>query len=296
MPSYSINSKTPAGRGLIRFVALLVAVCALPATSLAEKQSKTARRVAGSDTMYVVTPILVNAKRRNPDIDLYNRSGFVTAVELKDRRDRVEDLASVLSQMVGVKVKQYGGLGSFATVSIRGSSASQVKVYMDGIPMNDAYSGLTNLADLPLGGVQKVEVYRGFTPPHLGSGAIGGAVNLVTTDPKRWQRGRLLSGLEVSATYGSFDTSRQLFSMWLQPWKLRLFAHGGHTKTLCNFTFLDDNGTPANRGDDDSADRANNDFESYGVLARAEADVPGFEVTSLSIDTYFREQGVAGDG
>jgi iron complex outermembrane receptor protein len=246
--------------------------------------------------MYVVTPILVETKRRDPDADLYNRSGFVAAVDMKGRRDRVEDLSSVLSQMVGVKVKQYGGLGSFATVSIRGSSASQVKVYMDGIPMNDAYSGLTNLADMPLGGVQKVEVYRGFTPPHLGSGAIGGAVNLVTTDPARWQRGRLLSGIEASVTYGSFDTSRQLVSMWLQPWKLRMFAHGGHTKTLGNFTFLDDNGTPVNSGDDDFTDRANNDFESYGVIARAEADVPGFEVASLTIDTYFREQGVAGFG
>jgi outer membrane cobalamin receptor len=296
LPSLFINYKKHTRRGLIRSVVLLVVLCALPAATLAENKSKTARRATGADTMYVVSPIVVKTKRHDPDTDLYNRSGFVASVDLKDRRDRVEDLSSVLSQMVGVKVKQYGGLGSFATVSIRGSSASQVAIYMDGIPMNDAYTGITNLADLPMGGVQKVEVYRGFTPPHLGSGAIGGAVNLVTTDPKRWQHGRLLSSLEGSVSYGSFDTSRQMVSMWLQPGKLRLFAHGGHVKTLGNFTFLDDNGTPVYTGDDSLTTRANNDCESYGVIARAEADVPGFEIASLTIDTYFREQGVAGFG
>jgi iron complex outermembrane receptor protein len=273
-----------------------LSVVAHPGSVCARDNDSRARRATAADTMYVISPIVVEAKRRDPGADLYNRSGFVAAVDLGGRRERAEDLSSVLSQMVGVKVKQYGGLGSFATVSVRGSSASQVNVYLDGIPMNDAYSGLTNLGDLPLGGVQRVEVYRGFTPPHLGSGAIGGAVNLVTTDPDRWRTGRLLSAVEASVMYGSFDTSRQLVSMWLQPWKLRLFAHAGHTRTLGNFPFLDDNGTPVNTGDDGYTDRANNDFEHYGAIGRAEADVPGFEVASLTIDTYFRDQGVAGLG
>jgi iron complex outermembrane receptor protein len=247
-------------------------------------------------TVYVVPPIVVEAKRRDPNADLYSRSGFVAAFDLRERRNRAEDLSAVLSQMVGVKVKQYGGLGDFATVSIRGSSAGQVNVYLDGVPMNDAYTGLTNLADLPLGGVQRVEVYRGFAPPELGAGAIGGAVNLVTADPTRWGRGGLLTGLEFDATYGSYDTSRQLLSAWLQPWRIRVFAHGNHTKSLGNFPFLDDNGTPINLDDNEIADRANNDFESYGAVGRVEADVPGFAAASLTLDAYAREQGVAGIG
>jgi iron complex outermembrane receptor protein len=289
-------------RALFSRLFVTVLLCALfaaashPGPVRARETDSGPRRATAADTMYVISPIVVKTKRRDPGTDLYNRSGFVAAVDLKDRRDRAEDLSSILSQMVGVKVKQYGGLGSFATVSLRGSSASQVNVYLDGIPMNDAYSGLTNLGDLPLGGVQRVEVYRGFTPPHLGSGAIGGAVNLVTTDPDRWRKGRLLSSVEASVMYGSFDTSRQLVSAWFQPWKLRLFAHAGHTRTLGNYPFLDDNGTPVNTGDDGYTDRANNDFENYSVIGRAEADVPGFDIASLTIDTYFRDQGVAGLG
>ena len=201
------------------------------------KEGGSGQRSPSPDTVYVMSPIVVNAKRHDAVLELYNRSGFVAAVDLGDRRARVEDLASVLAQMVGVKVKQYGGLSDFATVSIRGSSANQVNVYLDGVPVNDAYSGVTNIADLPLGGVERVEVYRGFAPPHLGSGAMGGAVNLITTDPSRWGGGHLLSGLEFQTSYGSFDTSRQTATAWLQPGRLRLFAHGNHTRTLGDFPF-----------------------------------------------------------
>jgi iron complex outermembrane receptor protein len=246
--------------------------------------------------VYVVAPIVVEAKRRDSVADLFNRSGFVAAFDLRDRRNRAEDLAAVLSLMVGVKVKQYGGLGDFATVSIRGSSSNQVNVYLDGIPMNDAYTGVTNLADLPTGGVERVEVYRGFSPPEFGAGAIGGAVNLVTTDPDRWKGKGLFSDLEVDATYGSFDTSRQLVSAWVQPWKLRVFAHANHTKSLANFSFLDDNGTPVNVDDDEVVDRANNDFESYNGIVRVETDVPGLAIASITFDGYGRDQGVAGVG
>jgi iron complex outermembrane receptor protein len=260
----------------------------------ASDDDKADRGAAPDTAIYVVSPIVVSAKRYDPNADFYNRSGFVAALDLRDRKERVEDLADVLIQMVGVRVKQYGGLGDFATVSIRGSSAGQVNVFLDGIPMNDAYSGVTNIADLPLGGVERIEVYRGFAPPHLGSGAMGGTVNLVTTDPTRWNGRGLLSGLEVQASYGSFDTSRQMATAWLQPWKLKLFAHGNHTRTLGNFSFFDDNGTPFNHGDNEIADRANNDFESYGLIGRVEADIRGLKTASVTFDSYYRDQGVAG--
>jgi len=249
-----------------------------------------------SDTLFVVTPIIVEAKRRTPDGDLFYRSGYVAAVDLTRRRERVESLGHVLSQMVGVSIKQYGGLGYFTTASIRGSSASQVKVFLDGIPMNDAYSGVANLADLPLGGVQRVEVYRGSVPLELGSSAIGGAINLVTTDSGRWNEKQLLSDLEVLASFGSYDTSDMQLSAWMQPWKARVFLHGGATSSLGGFPFLNDNGTPVNPSDDVIVDRVNNDFASWNALGRLELDVPGLETASFTHDAFYREQGVAGLG
>jgi iron complex outermembrane receptor protein len=105
-----------------------------------------------------------------------------------------------------------------------------------------------------------------------------------------------LSGLEFDATYGAYDTSRQLVSGWLQPGRIRVFVHGNHMKSLGNFPFVDDNDTPFNLDDDEMADRSNNRFESYGGVARLEADVPGLAAASITLDAYSRKQGVAGVG
>lgn len=248
------------------------------------------------DSLFVAPKIVVEAKRFDPTAELFNRPGFVALVDLGKRRDRFEDLSTVLAQQVGITVKQYGGYGSLATASIRGSSAGQVNVYLDGIPLNDPYLGPANLADLPLGGVQSLEIYRGFSPPHLGSSAIGGAVNLVTSTAGRWENDGLLSHLEVNETYGSFDTSRHRLSAWSQPWKIRLFTHGGYTRTLGKFPFLDDKGTPYNRGDDSLSTRVNNDFESYNFFGRCEAPIPRFGAASLCFDRFYRDQGIPGIG
>ena len=56
---------------------------------------------------------------------------------------------------------QVQDLGSgFATVSIRGSTAEQVVVYLDGVPLNRALGGGVNLADLPLAQIESIEIYR----------------------------------------------------------------------------------------------------------------------------------------
>jgi iron complex outermembrane receptor protein len=249
-----------------------------------------ALRPAPSDTLYVMPPIIVEAPRIGPSNDLRNRSGFVASVEMGERRGRVEDLSHVLSQLVGVRVNQYGGLGSFATVSIRGSSSSQVKVFLDGVPLDDAYLGVTDVSQLPLAGVDRVDVYRGFTPPALGSSAIGGAINLVT------RVGGRQTGVEVHESYGSFDTSRHRLSLWSRPRGVRLFAHLSLARSLGDFEFMDDNGTPAAVEDDETTTRANNGFEAWNALARAEVDAPGLGEVVIGHTAASRDRGVPGLG
>src|SRR5262249_33996302 len=181
--------------------------------------------------------------------------------DVSKRANRVEDLPAILSQLVGVRVTQYGGMGSFATVSVRGSSSSQVRTFLDGVPIDDPYLGVTNIADLPLGGVDRVEVYRGFSPPSLGGAAMGGAVQLVTR--MDGTHDTFLSGVEGSASAGSFDSRREAISFWLKPGQFRFFGHGTHEKSKGDFDFLDDNGTQENPDDDRTVARVNNDFDAW---------------------------------
>src|SRR5262249_18879901 len=84
----------------------------------------------------VLPAVIVTAKRPDFRSDMINRPGFVAMVDVSKRANRVEDLPAILSQLVGVRVTQYGGMGSFATVSVRGSSSSQVRTFLDGVPID----------------------------------------------------------------------------------------------------------------------------------------------------------------
>jgi iron complex outermembrane receptor protein len=246
------------------------------------------------DSMPVMPPIIVTAPRPDARADIINRPGFVAMVDLSGRANRVEDLPAILSQLVGVRVTQYGGLGSFATVSIRGSSSSQVRTFLDGVPVDDPYLGVTNIADLPLGGVDRVEVYRGFSPPALGGAAIGGAVQLVTR--MDGSRDAFLSGAAANLAAGSFETQRETISLWLRPGHFRFFAHGTHEASDGDFEFIDDNGTQENPDDDERQFRINNDYNAWSGILRGSTRVPRIGNLTLGYYDAARENGVPGIG
>ncbi|NNE07129.1 MAG: TonB-dependent receptor plug domain-containing protein, partial [Gemmatimonadetes bacterium] len=62
----------------------------------------------------------------------------VTWVDFAAGGANLHGLSDLLESVPGVRVKRYGGLGAIATPSVRGSGASQVEVFLDGVPMNSA--------------------------------------------------------------------------------------------------------------------------------------------------------------
>ena len=138
-----------------------------------------------------------------------------------------------------MRVVQYGGLGAFSTVSLRGAPAGQVAVYLDGVPLTSAAHGVVNLADLPVTAIERIEVYRGLsaarararrrraarstwsrapTPDACGSCArarlvrhLGGARHLAAARAGRWSRAapRRLPGLATATSATSTTTARR---------------------------------------------------------------------------------------
>src|SRR6185295_17078010 len=58
-----------------------------------------------------------------------------------------------------------------------------VRVYLDGVPLNVASGGAVDLSTLPLGDVERAEVYRGTSPLAFGQSALGGIVAITTQTP-----------------------------------------------------------------------------------------------------------------
>src|SRR6476620_6347615 len=60
--------------------------------------------------------------------------GFVSRATLEDAPREITDAASLLEPLPGVHVRRLGADDSFATLSVRGTSSSQVAVYLAGVP------------------------------------------------------------------------------------------------------------------------------------------------------------------
>ena len=89
-------------------------------------------------------------------------------------------ITQALATLPGITVSQNGGPGATASVSIRGSSGSQVAVFIDGIRVGSATTGQAEWADLPTSAFDRVEVISGPAAASFGADAVGGVVQLFT--------------------------------------------------------------------------------------------------------------------
>ena len=231
-------------------------------------------------------PMVVWARR---DGDSRQTPAYVETIPVAILQAPGADLAQALDAATNVNVRRYGGLGSFSTLSIRGSTAEQVQVYLDGVPLNQALGGGVNLGNLPLSGVESVHIYRGATPARFGGNSLGGVVHIRTASLSHANR------THVHAQSGSFGTHQVGMSV-SGPWKRWEYLALSELNTSeNNFRFWDDNGTQYNLDDDGWARRLNSDFHSFRGLVKLGR---GFGETRLQVHNTFdlSHSGISGTG
>lgn len=124
----------------------------------------------------------------------------VTSIDAKKLYNTTLDIGQALNRVSGVRLRESGGVGSNMSFSLNGFSGNQVKMFLDGLPM-DNFGSSFQLNNIPINFAERVEVYRGVVPVWLGGDALGGAVNIVTkTDPGKY--------LDASYSFGSFNTHK----------------------------------------------------------------------------------------
>jgi iron complex outermembrane receptor protein len=215
-------------------------------------------------------------------------TAFVSEVDVGSRNRALDTTADALEQAAGVQVQRYGGLGAFSTISIRGSSANQVPVYLDGVPLSQAQDQTVDLSTLPLDSLERIDVYRGTIPVGFGGGGIGGVVNLVTKPPSATPASELQVG------YGSFETRKLVASHTQQLGGFDLLGHVTYLGSTGDFTYANDNGTPENPTDDRETTRINNQFDAVGGLLRVARDVGDGLRLDGTQELFYRTQGVPG--
>jgi len=110
----------------------------------------------------------------------------------------VESIQELLSYIQSVDVRQRGGEGVQADISIRGGSFDQVMILLNGIDITDPQTGHHNLnIPVSLQQIQRIEIIKGPASRIFGPNAFSGAINIIT-------EGNFENKLSANITKGSY--------------------------------------------------------------------------------------------
>ncbi|PRD42289.1 TonB-dependent receptor [Phyllobacterium phragmitis] len=126
------------------------------------------------DLILITTPL-----RRESSLERSTSS--VTVVSEEDiKQSAAPDLASLLKNYPGVTVTSNGGMGADSSVSLRGTTAAQTLVLVNGVRAGSATAGTVNLSAIPIASIERIEIAKGGHSAQYGADAIGGIINIIT--------------------------------------------------------------------------------------------------------------------
>jgi len=161
-----------------------------------------------------------------------------------DRQNLGQDLPFLLNQTPSVVVNSHAGNGvGYTGIRIRGTDGTRINVTLNGIPYNDAESGISYFVDLPdfASSVGSIQIQRGVGTSSNGSGAFGATINLSSNEVNRQPYA------ESNNSYGSFNT-------WKNNIRVGSGLIGGHFTTDLRLSRLSSDGY---------IDRASSNLKSF---------------------------------
>ncbi len=187
--------------------------------------------------------------------------GTVTVIRPQEMRGEQKNLPELLKQVPGLHIIETKGRGAYTTASVRGSSSSQVAVYVDGVLMNLGSEAAVDLSTIPVENVERIEVYRGYIPARFGGASMGGVINIITAKPDK-------AGGSITAGVGSFGRFTGGVTYNTPLGEGALMAAVNFDRTDGDFEYWNDNSTPYTPGDDYKANRQNNGYKNANALLK----------------------------
>lgn len=133
-------------------------------------------------------------------VDKKTKAESVKVMDVTEMQGSSATIADATNRSSGVKVRQSGGMGSESKINIRGMEGKNVKVLVDGVPVDNGNGSLA-VNDIPIDKIDRIEVYKSYVPERFATDGMGGAINIVTKSlPK--------SSVTGSYSFGSFNTHK----------------------------------------------------------------------------------------
>lgn len=233
------------------------------------------------DTTHVITTRLNRLQR------LRLQTSFVTPIELSAIRGPSMRLGDLLAKVTGLQVRNYGGPGAMATVSVRGINPGRVEIYIDNIPLRSAATGAVDLSSVDLAQIESIEVYRSAPPENLGGEAAGAAICLKTRSGGDWRHTLRLGT-------GSYNSTTVETSLAGHLAEADFFLSASHFTTDGDFSYFSDNGTEHNPDDDQIRSWSNGDISRQALFGKLSRQLSSRIKLQLSSQAWWSDQGVPG--
>lgn len=148
-----------------------------------------------------IDALVVTASRRVQKLkDAPIATELITRAEIEQSGG--SDVAAVLLERTGIELE--GGHPAGSGAMLQGFGAERVLVLLDGQPLVGRMSGTFDLARIPAGMLERIEVVKGPQSTLFGSDALGGVINLITREAS----GDLRASADVlSGTQDRLDVS-----------------------------------------------------------------------------------------
>ncbi|MDD5130515.1 MAG: TonB-dependent receptor [Candidatus Omnitrophica bacterium] len=119
-----------------------------------------------------------------------------------------EDLGQALSYLPGIYVEPVSEFGRATSVSIQGANSRQVRIMIDGIPLNTQASGQVNPSKFPIEIAERIETIEGAASSTWGS-SLGGVINVITKDTGD----TFIPKGNLTGSYAGYRTQKESFDL-----------------------------------------------------------------------------------
>lgn len=219
----------------LSFVAITLVITAAPWPCVVSAQSLELRMDS------VLKNILVTATRMPLEED-----ATLAQTTVITRRDieaaGSSTLIELLQRRAGVEIRSTGGAGQPSGVFIRGASAQQTLVLVDGLRLSSATVGGAAFENIALDLIERIEIVKGPMSSLYGSDAIGGVVQIFT---RGYARPRLTAelGLGSNSTLAfntGFSAIEGKTSMTINAGYREVAARSASNANASSFTYNPD--------------------------------------------------------
>lgn len=215
----------------------------------------------------------------------------VATIDAAEMQNTSKTISKAVNSASGVKVRKSGGMGSEGKINIRGMEGKNIKVLVNGVPVET--QGNLGLDDIPIDQIADIEVYKGYVPARFATDGAGGAINIIT-------KKRPANSVDASYSLSSFNTHKASVSashvidsiVGGASLEVGVSGYFNHSDNDYEFT------SPymkSSTGKDTSVVRDHDHYTSYNVQAFANLMNAWFDQVSLGASYGAFDKEIQGD-